>query len=39
MTMSTLYEIINILPFSLLSLILFGSYADIPERSIFAYLL
>ena len=35
--MSTLYEIINILPLSLLSVMLFGVYAGIPEKSLPAY--
>lgn len=37
--MSTLYDIINILPVSLLSVILFGSCTGMPEDSIFGFLI
>ena len=37
--MSTLYDIINILPCSLLTVMLFGRYAGIPEGSLLSYAL
>lgn len=37
--MNTLYDIITILPFSLLALMLFGEYAGISEQNIFRYIL
>ena len=36
--MNTLYDIITILPLSLLSVMLFGEYAKIPEHSFFGYI-
>ena len=35
--MNTVYDIISILPFSMLFLMMFGSYAGIPDRSITGY--
>ncbi|MBR6101485.1 MAG: transglutaminase domain-containing protein [Ruminococcus sp.] len=37
--MSTLFDAVNILPLSLLSMLIFGSYAGIPQRSLPAFMI